>query len=326
VTTPDALLLDLYDRQFRRSSDRLGRPAPHDGGPLVRWNGGRHGVIMGHRADLGVTGTALDDLIRRQIARAAADGEPVGWKVHGHDRPAELADRLLAAGFTTRHTASVLVGETAAQAGEPAALTGGVALPDGAPLLDGAPLPDEVPLPDGVTIRRTTDPADADRIAAQHSEVWGADLGFLAEVLKERLVNRAESIPILLAEAADGTLVCSGWLLLRDGSDFATLLGGTTLPGWQGRGIYRALVAQRARIAAQHGYRYLHVDASDASAPILRRLGFRAITTATQYTWEPAPAPSPNGPAPETPDHEPLPRLGDAGINQRIDASSAEAP
>ena len=41
---------------------------------------------------------------------------------------------------------------------------------------------------------------------------------------------------------------------------------------WRGRGVYRALVAFRTRIAAEHGYRSLQTDASDQSRPILRRL------------------------------------------------------
>ena len=71
------------------------------------------------------------------------------------------------------------------------------------------------------------------------------------------------------------------------GTDFAGLWGGSTLTPWRGRGIYRALVAVRARLAVRRGVRYLQVDASDDSAPILRRLGFRAITTTTPYVWTP---------------------------------------
>ncbi|MCC9307281.1 GNAT family N-acetyltransferase [Kitasatospora sp. RB6PN24] len=256
MTAPDTLL-DLYDRQFRRSSDAHGRLLEHDGGPLVR-GGGAGNILTGRRPGLGVTGAELDELIRRQVA----DGTAVHWRVHGHDRPAELGERLLAAGFTAKRRGTVLVGETAA-------LTG------------------EVPLPAGVTIRRTTDPSDADRIAEQHTEVWGEDLSRLARVLKDRMANRPDSTPILLAEAADGTLVCSAWTVLREDSDFAGLVGGSTLRAWRGRGIYRALVAHRARIAERHGYRYLHVEASDDSAPILRRLGFQAITTVTLYDWTP---------------------------------------
>ncbi|WP_050776729.1 hypothetical protein [Streptomyces sp. SPB074] len=54
-----------------------------------------------------------------------------------------------------------------------------------------------------------------------------------------------------------------------------------------GRGLYRATVAARARIAAARGVRYLQVDASADSAPILRRLGFLELTTTTPYIWTP---------------------------------------
>lgn len=67
---------------------------------------------------------------------------------------------------------------------------------------------------------------------------------------------------------------------------FAGLWGGSTLPAWRGRGIYKALVATRAQVANASGVRYLQVDASADSDPILRRSGFRAITTTT-FVWTP---------------------------------------
>jgi GNAT superfamily N-acetyltransferase len=68
---------------------------------------------------------------------------------------------------------------------------------------------------------------------------------------------------------------------------FARLLGGSTLPQWRGRGIYRALIAARAQRAAARSVKYLQVDASNDSTPILCRLGFRAVTTTTTYVWTP---------------------------------------
>ncbi|MEV6867618.1 hypothetical protein AB0M44_42345 [Streptosporangium subroseum] len=47
------------------------------------------------------------------------------------------------------------------------------------------------------------------------------------------------------------------------------------------------MVAYRARIAAERGYRYLQVDASDESRPILHRLGFAPLATTTPYTYQP---------------------------------------
>jgi GNAT superfamily N-acetyltransferase len=72
--------------------------------------------------------------------------------------------------------------------------------------------------------------------------------------------------------------------------DFARLWGGSTLPAWRGKGIYRALVAYRAELAAARGYRFLPVDASSQSRPILERLGFAAVASVTRYLWTP-PAP-----------------------------------
>ena len=59
------------------------------------------------------------------------------------------------------------------------------------------------------------------------------------------------------------------------------------LEEWRGRGIYRALVAERARLAAGRGRVYIETDASDDSRPILERLGFVPVTTTTPYIWSP---------------------------------------
>jgi hypothetical protein len=60
------------------------------------------------------------------------------------------------------------------------------------------------------------------------------------------------------------------------------------MPGRRGRGIYRALVAYRARLAVARGYRYLQVDASSDSQPILDRLSFLTLARTTPYVWHPA--------------------------------------
>ena len=82
-------------------------------------------------------------------------------------------------------------------------------------------------------------------------------------------------------------MISAAWIVFYPGTDFAGLWGGSTVSTWRSRGIYRALIAARAQVAVARGTRYLQVDASDDSAPILRRLGFRAITTTTPYVWTP---------------------------------------
>jgi GNAT superfamily N-acetyltransferase len=91
---------------------------------------------------------------------------------------------------------------------------------------------------------------------------------------------------IVVAEA-EGTVVCAAWIRYEHGTDFATLWGGATLADWRGQGIYKATVAYRADLAAERGFRYLEVDASDDSRPILERLGFVPVTTTTPYVWSP---------------------------------------
>jgi hypothetical protein len=46
-------------------------------------------------------------------------------------------------------------------------------------------------------------------------------------------------------------------------------------------------VAHRAGLAVAAGFRYLQVDASADSRPILERLGFAVVATTTPYIWTP---------------------------------------
>ena len=87
--------------------------------------------------------------------------------------------------------------------------------------------------------------------------------------------------------ADDGTVVCAAWVNFHDGTDFASLWGGSTLEAYRGRGIYKALVSRRADEAAERGFRFLQVDASPDSRPILERLGLRTLTSTTPWIWRP---------------------------------------
>jgi GNAT superfamily N-acetyltransferase len=265
VATVDALLA-VYDRHMRGLE-----PKPPAGvryerdGPLLRAVGVRRGHISGPR-DVGVTGTELDRLIARQRDYFTGLGLAVAWHTRAHDEPADLPARLRAAGFAAGEELTVLIGLAAELATAPV-------------------------VPGGVALRWVTADGDMHRIAAMQSAVSGQDWGWLGGDLIRRIAAAPDDIAILAAEAG-GELVSAAWLaFFEPGADsFARLLGGSTLPQWRGRGIYRALVAARAQRAAARGVRYLQVDASGDSAPILRRLGFRAVTTTAEYVWTPQPA------------------------------------
>ena len=265
--TPDrpdvASLLAAYDMQLRgQLTDQLpeGVHVEPDG-PLLRMVGAKHGGFI-HYPDLGgLEGAELDELIARQVRVFAERGEPFEWKLHAHDQPADLAERLLAAGFVPEAMETVVI----------------------VPVADVAAKPR---LPEGVRLRQVSDRVDLDRIGALEQAIWQDDRGWLVDSLEAERAVDPDALAIVVAEAGEST-ICAGWVRFAQGTEFATLWGGGTLPAWRGRGIYRAVVAYRANLAAQRGLRYLQVDASDDSRPILERLGFVAVTTTTPFVWSP---------------------------------------
>lgn len=230
-------------------------------GPLLRVTGGKHHGWVDYRDLAGLTGQALDELIERTCRFYASHGEAFEWKTHSYDEPADLPDRLTAAGFVAGEVETVVIGPAEQLTEEPA-------------------------LPPEVSIRQVSDQVDFDRIGALQTEIWNEDWHWLADDLAERQAADPDDLAIFVAEA-DSRLVSAAWLVRSPGTDFATLWGGATLAQWRGKGIYRALVALRAQYAVQVGNRYLQVDASADSAPILQRLGFVAVATTTPYLWTP---------------------------------------
>ena len=252
-------MLAAYDAQLRgRVPDRLppGVEVERDG-PVLRFAGLTGGGFVLYRDLGGLDGADLDALIERQVRFFAERGERFEWKLHGHDRPADLPDRLRAAGFVPEDQETVVIAPVAEVAGEPV-------------------------LPDGVSLREVTGRRDFERIAAMEREVWQNDHDWLADMLEEERALDPNALTVVVAEAGE-TVVCAAWMRFEGETDFATLWGGATLPAWRRRGIYRATVAYRAGLAAERGYRFLEVDASDDSRPILERLGFVRVTTTTPF-------------------------------------------
>lgn len=265
VTDPDvADLRARYDAQLRTVvPDPLpkGLHVERDG-PLLRFTGYGNGGGIGYRDLGGIQGAELDELIARQVRVFAERGEAFEWKLHGHDRPADLSERLLAHGFVPEDLETVVIAPVANVAGE-------------------------VSLPDQVSVREVSARTDLDRIGAMEDAIWRDDrAGWLPDSLEAERGADPDAMTIVVAESAD-EFVCAGWVRFVSGTDFATLWGGGTLPAWRRRGIYHALVAHRANLAEARGFRFLQVDASADSRPILQRMGFVAVTTTTPYIWTP---------------------------------------
>ncbi|MEU8758998.1 GNAT family N-acetyltransferase [Streptomyces sp. NPDC048659] len=248
-----------FDRQ-RRIDARPDGPGCHverDGsvvrhtGPAYAWNG----VLWS-----GLGETDADAAIEAQIRYFRAAGRSFEWTVYGHDGPADLADRLLAAGFTAEEPETLMVAEADS-------------------------LPAAVDLPPGVELHAVTDEAGVRMMAEVHEKAFGTDSSQYVSRMLDQLTAAPDSVAAVVA-LADGVPVSSGRLDLPEGCDFAGLYGGGTVAEWRGKGLYRALVSHRARTAIARGYRYVQVDAAPTSRPILRRLGFAELTTMTPYEYE----------------------------------------
>ncbi len=209
-----------------------------------------------------LTGDSADAVITAQVRYFAVRGTPVEWKLYDYDRPADLAQRLQAAGFVADDQELMLVAETSA-------------------------IESKVRLPDGVRLELVGDDAGIEAMMAVHHLAFAdhpsAELG---ERLAGQLRTAPELVQMVVAMAGDEP-VGAARMEFAPGTDFAGLWGGGTIPAWRGRGIFRALVGYRVGLAAARGYRYLHVDALPASQRILRRLGFQPVAVTTPYIWAP---------------------------------------
>jgi hypothetical protein len=247
-----------YDAEMRGVAPAVGtgRTVERDG-PVFRTSGLDYNMIE-YRDLGGLQGAELDAFIARQVAYFAARGERFEWKTHGHDSPADLSARLLAAGFAPEDAETIVVGRA-------------------------APLATEPRPPAGVDLRAVTAEADLQRIADLSQAVWGEDRTWIVPMLTEEI----ELGSVIVVAEAGAEVVSSGRIRFGPGR-FASLWGGSTRGDWRGKGIYRALVAYRAQLAVARGHEFVQVDCTEESRPILERLGMSAVTTSTPYIWTPA--------------------------------------
>jgi hypothetical protein len=211
VTLDPVALREVYDRQLRAwLPERLGPSTvvEHDG-PLLRVSGMDNRGFITYRDLGGLDGAELDALIARQRDFFAARGDAVEWKLHGHDLPADLPQRLRRTGFSPEEQETVVIG-----------LAG--------------PLTVDRALPDGVRLREVTARVDLDRIMGMEAAVWGEDYTWHAEALEQEIALDPDGITVVVAEGGardgdPGTVLSAGWVRYVRGTDFATLWGGSTL-------------------------------------------------------------------------------------------------
>lgn len=169
-----------------------------------------------------LAGADVDLVIAREVARFA--GTSWEWKHYSGDLPADLSKRLLAAGFIADPPESVMVAEI----GD----------------LDLSATP-----ADGVELVTVRTAEDVEALVRLHDAVFGGDHEALGQEVAAALGAAEPAVVAVLARARDIT-VSAGRVQFHAGTEFASIWGGGTLPDWRRRGVFRALVAQRAAMAS----------------------------------------------------------------------------
>ena len=257
--TPDAeQILAIFDREQRQEVETFGAHREVSGN-VIRlisepdqqgWS-----AIIYSQLDATTVGAEIED----QIGYFECLGRDFEWKIYTHDQPLDLLERLAARGFEIGDREAVMV-------------------------LDLLETPDLLRRSIAHDMRRVEDPERVKEVLIVQEQVDGFDLSWLADELSRQLCLDHEGLSVFAAYW-DGALASSAWIRFHRPGRFASLWGGATLPQYRRRGLYSGLLAIRAQAAWERGFRFLTVDASDMSRPILEKFGFRRITYTYPCTW-----------------------------------------
>jgi len=192
-----------------------------------------------------------DEVIGAEAARCRLHGAATEWKAFSHDGPDDLIELLRRHRFIPGPMEAVLV-------------------------LDLGRRPAWMDEPSPFRTVRVSSFEDVEVYKSVAEASLAKPYDFTAGQLREEIATGSTHHLAYIAYA-DGEAASIGRLYTHPESVFGGLYGGATVAAFRGRGLYRALVAARARDAAQFGAKFLYVEALPTSRPILERLGFRCI-------------------------------------------------
>ena len=215
--------------------------------------------------------THLDPAVADQVIQSTIDffkqnGGEFEWKVYEHDTPPDLKERLLARGFVSEDIEAVLA-------------------------LDLETVPPGFWEPPSARVQRISDLEQLAEVTRIETEVWGEPFADLEAMLGAEMQATPDQISVYVAYAG-GQPASSAWIRFYPQRQFAELYGGATLPDQRGKGLYTALVKVRAQEARRRGVRFLVVDTSPMSRPVLEKLGFVFLTYSQPFVMKNSRAPA----------------------------------
>jgi GNAT superfamily N-acetyltransferase len=143
------------------------------------------------------------------------------------------------------------------------------------------------PPPEGVTVRPVRNEQGIADFLSLESALWPGERGNSADSLLSTLRDQVNHNLGFVAYS-DGKPIGFGRVTISPHSQFSGLWGGSVLPDFRGRGIYRALLSARIQHILQYdSIRYLRVDALPTSRPILDKYGFKLVASTWPAAWPP---------------------------------------
>jgi GNAT superfamily N-acetyltransferase len=251
-------LLAIFDREQRREIEfpNIRREVtPHTVRHVVPV-GDPWGAFLSHSR---LDESNVDAVIESEIAYFESLELNFEWKAYDYDTPADLVARLAARGFEVEDPEAVMV-------------------------LDLEHASTALWQPIAQDVRRLTEPAQLVAIANLKEAMEGEKFDWLAKALADEMAADSERIQFYMAYA-DDVPACAAWIRFHPGTQFASLWGGSTLPAYRRRGLYTAVLSVRAQEARRRGYRFLTIDASPMSRPIVAKHGFQLLTFAHACNW-----------------------------------------
>lgn len=208
----------------------------------------REALIMWHHFAAEDTAS----IVARELAHFASS-DSFTWKVYADDMPANLPTVLQAEGLTAKTESALMVCSVEKLLA--------ISLP-----------------PSEVDIQTLKDSHEISRLRDVWDQVWPGETSGWVDILADELNATPRQLHILVANVGNAP-ISSGYIIVDPRQTFAYLGGGATIASERGRGHYRRLVIARARIAAAAKTRYLAVEASPDSQPVLKKMGFTPLTT-----------------------------------------------
>lgn len=200
-----------------------------------------------------------DAVITEQVAYFSPMEQPFTWKVYEADTPADLGARLTSHGFVADEESPVMV-------------------------LDLQAAPASLLEPITAQVRLLVQREQLNDVIGIEEQVWGGNFSWIKERLGAHL--RIPGYLSVYVAYLEGRPSCCGWTYFHPNSTFASLMGGSTLAAVRGQGLYTAVLAVRMQEAIRRNYRFLLIEPTAMSQPIVSRHGFRLLTRFWDYEWQ----------------------------------------